>query len=373
MKIIIAVGAFKHSLSVLDALQAITTGLKASGLPATLVGVPVADGGNGTLDALLYQGGGRRTASVYDPLGRSILADYGLLDDATAVIEMAQASGLELLTAAECNPLQTSTVGTGQLLEIARTSGARRILLGMGGSATVDAGIGAMGALGVQFYDADDQPLDPVPRNLKYVERVVLDAVRADWEAIQVTVAVDVDNPAVGERGAARVFGPQKGADSAMIETLDTGIDHFLQVLEAHTGRKLRHLTGSGAAGGLPAGLAAVLNVTITSGIDLILDHAGFTGHLQDADLVITGEGRLDTQSFGGKTPLGVARIAREYDVPVIAFTGSLDADEAHLQSYGMRSVLPIVDRPMPLDQALATASDLLYRAARRLGYLLTV
>ena len=374
MKIIAAPGAFKHSLAAHEVAACIADGLARSGLGATVLRLPIADGGNGTLDAFLMRGGQRRTLTVLDPLGRPVQANYGLIDDGrTAVIEMALASGLELLSDDEHAPLCATTYGTGQLMAAALDAGADRIIVGMGGSATVDGGLGCLMALGVRALDASGTAL---PNDAASLERIAtLDTTELDprWHNVEVIIASDVDNPTLGEQGAARVFGPQKGASPAAVERLEASLSHFFGVVARDVGVDVRQTPGGGAAGALSAGLMALLGGRIESGIDLILDHAGFANHLRDAALVVTGEGRIDAQTVQGKGPIGVARQARAAGVPVVAIVGGLEAPDELFHEAGVSAVLPIVTGPMPLAEALERASELVIRAALRLGYLLQI
>jgi glycerate kinase len=371
-KILIAPGAFKHSLSAGQAAQAIEDGLRRSGLQAHLLRLPIADGGNGTLDAFLAGGGQRHTVTVEGPLGHPVEAAFGLLKDGrTAVIEMALASGLELVSAWQLNPLAASTYGTGQLMLAALKAGAQRIIIGLGGSATVDGGAGCLQALGVGLYDAYGQP---VPRGGGALDQVfIVDPQGLDprWRQVEVLVAVDVDNPALGDHGAAAVFGPQKGANPQQVARLENNLRHFFTLINDQLGRDVRSIPGGGAAGALAAGLMAFLNTRTESGIDLMLKHSGFADHLHQADLVITGEGRMDAQTAYGKGPVGVAKLAASRGVPTVALAGGLDVDDAELHAAGIQAALPIVTRPMTLDDALENAASLLERAALRLGYLL--
>lgn len=372
MKIIIAPGAFKHSLSARRAAEAIARGIQRSGLGAELVTLPIADGGNGTLDAYLAGGGRRVTARAVDPLGRPMTAAYGLLDDGeTAVVEMALASGLELLRPGELNPLVTTTYGTGMVLKAALEAGAKRVIVGMGGSATVDGGAGCLQALGVRLLDAYGQDVPTGGGNLGNI--VTIDITRLDnrWQTTEVIIASDVDNPTVGERGAAAVFGPQKGAGPHEIRILEAGLRHFFTKVREQMGVDVLDTPGGGSAGAFGAGLMAFLDGKIESGVDLILDYNGFDTHLQNADLVITGEGQMDEQTIGGKGPIGAARRAKAQCVPTIAIVGGLNVDDRLLHEAGITAALPIVTRPMSLDEALRNANELVERAALRLGYLL--
>jgi glycerate kinase len=393
MRIVIAAGALKHSLSAAAAAHAIARGLRRSGLDAEFVFLPIADGGNGTLDALLMSDSGgtdkaRSTGSggtdkvrsmgngervvvpVLDPLGRPIEAAFGWLGE-TAVIEMALASGLELLTPAELDPLGASTYGTGQLMQAALEAGARRIIVGVGGSATVDGGAGCLQALGVRLLDGEGREVPPGGGSLHRVQVVDARGLDSRWRDAEVIIASDVDNPTLGEQGAAAVFGPQKGATPTQVDVLEANLRHFFTVVAEQMGMDVRDARGGGAAGALSAGLMAFLGGRIESGIDLILDVRGFDRQLEGADLVITSEGRMDAQTVHGKGPIGVARRARDRGVPTVALVGGLDVDDDTLHAAGLWAALPIVDRPMPLETALAQAETLVERAALRLGYLL--
>jgi glycerate kinase len=380
MKIIIAPGAFKHSLSAVDAAAAIQRGLAASGLRSQWVVTPIADGGNGTLDVFLLHGGRRVEATVRGPHGRPVKGAYALLDDvsSTAVIEMAQASGLELTTPEERQPgtgqvLRATTYGTGELLRAALDAGARRVIIGMGGSATVDGGAGALQALGVHLLDADGREVGPGGGRLNEIATIDVSGLDPRWRDVEVIIASDVDNPTLGSQGAAAVFGPQKGAGPQEVALLEANLTHFFTMVRDHTGVDVRALVGGGAAGALSAGLTALLGGTIRSGIDLILEYTGFDAHLRNANLVITGEGQIDAQTVRGKGPIGVAQRARSFGVKTVALVGGLNAEDALLHDAGMWAVLPIVTAPMPLDEALERAVELTERAAQRLGYLLQI
>ncbi len=370
MKIIIAAGALKHSLSAAAAAQAIARGLRRSGLNADLVLLPIADGGNGTLAAFLMSGGQRKVVPTTDPLGRSREAPFARTGT-SAVIEMALASGLELLRADELDPLRASTFGTGQLLQAALDSGAKRIIVGVGGSATVDGGAGCLQALGVRLLDENGKDVPPGGGSLNRVTQIDVSRLDPRWRETEVIIASDVDNPTLGEQGAAAVFGPQKGATPDQVRVLEANLRHFFTLTADQVGVDVRVTRGGGAAGALSAGLMAYLGGRIESGIDLILDLHDFDRKLKEADLVLTSEGRLDAQTIHGKGPLGVARRAGKHGVPTIALVGGLDVDDALLHGAGLWAALPIVDQPMPLDQALAQAEALIERAALRVGYLL--
>ena len=373
-KILIAPGAFKHCLGVAGVADAIEAGLIRSGLGADLLKVPIADGGNGTVDAWLAQGGERVAVEVRNPLWEPITAEYGILPDGkTAVIEMALASGIELVPDEKLNPLLADTYGTGQLLQHALERGARRFIIGMGGSATVDGGMGALQALGVRLLDEDGMPVGS--GNAMLADLVTVDSSNLDprWQDCEIIIASDVENPTLGETGAAAVFGPQKGATPDMVPILEANLCHFFTLVAEQHGVDVRELVGGGAAGALSAGLIAFLGGQIVSGIDLLLERNHFVEHLANADLVVTGEGRMDEQTVYGKGPIGVARLAKEHGVPTVALVGGLQTDDAILHEAGLQAVLPVINEPMALADALANGRDLIEQAALRLGYLLQI
>ncbi|WP_228845322.1 glycerate kinase [Phototrophicus methaneseepsis] len=372
--ILIAPGAFKHCLGAAAVAEAMDRGLIRSGLNAVTHRLPIADGGNGTVDAWLAQGGERVTLSVCDPLGRDVQADYGLLpDDRTAVIEMAQASGIELIPDEQLNPFVTDTYGTGQLMQDALERGMRRFIIGMGGSATVDGGMGALRALGVRLLDKAGEPIPHGNAGLAKLVTIDTSLLDARWQGCEIIIASDVENPTLGLTGAAAVFGPQKGATPDMVPTLEDNLCHFFTLIAEQHGVDVRELVGGGAAGALSASLIAFLGGRIVSGIDLLLEHNHFVDHLAQADLVITGEGRMDEQTIYGKGPIGVARLAREHGVPTVALVGGLQTDDATLHEAGLQAVLPIINEPMSLEDALANGRHLIEQTALRLGYLLQI
>ena len=372
MKIVIAPGAFKNSLTAADVARLIGVGLERSKLQAKLQYIPIADGGNGTLDAFLATGGVRHEKTVRGPLGAPVAAAWGMLaDGVTAVVEMALASGLELLTPTTLDPLRATTYGTGELLLAALDAGARRLIVGMGGSATVDGGAGCLQALGVRLLDAAGREVGPGGGALASVATIDTSALDPRWRDVDVVIASDVDSPTLGPSGAAAVFGPQKGATPSDVDLLEANLRHFFTRVNDTLGVDVRATAGGGAAGAFSAGLMAFLGGRIVSGIDLILDHGGFDAHLRDADLVITGEGQMDEQTVQGKGPIGVARRALAAGVPTVALVGGLRADDALLHEAGLAAVLPVVTQPMTLDEAIRRADELVERAGLRLGYLL--
>jgi glycerate 2-kinase len=376
MKIIIAPNSYKGSLSAVNAANAIERGLQRSGLGADLVKTPLADGGDGTLDAFLAHGGTRHNVLTLDPLARPFMTEYGLLTNNTAIIEMALASGLACLSRNEITPesaLQASTYGTGVLLKEALENGARRFIIGMGGSATTDGGIGCLTALGVSFLDAEGRDLEPDGGSLHRLTHINVSGLDARWKDCEIIIASDVTNPAIGEQGAAHVFSPQKGAGPEEVRHLDAGLTHYFNVIHKQLGVDVRYVPGGGAAGAFAAGLMAFLGARIESGVDLILEHTRFSDDLSGADLVVTGEGRIDSQTLSGKAPFGVARKASERGVPTVALVGGLAVDDLLLREHGIAAVLPIIPYPMPLDEAIRSAATLIEQAAVRLGCLLQI
>ena len=372
--ILIASGAFKHSLSAHESTLAIQRGLIRSGISATYQLLPIADGGNGTLDAFLMNGGTRHHAIVLDPLARPIPAEWGLsADGETAIIEMALASGIERISTAQRNPFITTTYGTGQLMMHALEKGVRRMIIGMGGSATVDGGAGCLMALGVQLLDENGDLIPYGASGLSRLAKIDISRIDPRWHDIEILIATDVDNPTLGTEGAVAIFAPQKGATPDQLPILEAGMTHFFAQIHYQLGVDVRQAKGGGAAGALSAGLMAFLNGKITSGIDLILHHNRFDDHLARADLVITGEGSIDDQTIYGKGPIGIARHAHQAGVPVVAIVGGMNTDDSRLHAVGITAVMPIIPHPMMLETAIQNASALVEQTALRLGYLLQI
>ncbi len=366
MKIIIAPDSFKESLSAPDAAEAIAKGVKDACCDAETVIVPMADGGEGTVEAVVAATGGRfRTVSVSDPLGRTIEAVYGLLEDNTAIIEMAAASGLDLLSQDERNPMRTSTRGTGALIRNALDEGVSRIIVGVGGSATVDCGAGMASRLGVEFLDSSGERIDnPGGAELERIEGISTEKLDRRVGETEFTVACDVTNPLVGPEGAARVYAPQKGADSAMTARLEKAIEHFADVVRRDLGVDIATLPGAGAAGGLAAGLVAFTGARIRSGIETVIEAVDLESKLKDCRLVITGEGKADYQSAFGKTPAGVGELAERYAIPVIVLAGKLSEGYRELYRHGITAAFSISDGPMDTDEAFRATPRLLRQTA---------
>jgi len=371
--ILIAPNAFKHSLDAVEAAEAIAEGLQASRLSCAYELFPIGDGGNGTCRLLIERLGGTKIeATVNDPLGRPVKAAIGLIEAGrTAVIEMADASGLHLLSMDELNPLKATSYGTGQLIRTALDRGVRRIILGMGGSATVDGGSGMLDALGVRFLDSDGNRIGDLPNGLRRLSTIDRSALDDRLANVELTILCDVDNPLLGERGAATVFGPQKGATPTMVQELEHCLSVFAEVILRDTEIALADLPHGGVAGGASAGLHAVLGARLVNGIEYFLELTGFDRALERCDVVITAEGSIDRQTLQGKGPYGVARRAKIHGLPVIGLAGRVPSDvDVDLQEW-FDVLLAIGHAPVPLHEALATTRDNLKRTAIQLGNLL--
>ncbi len=366
MKIVIAPDSFKESLSAPEVAQAIARGWLAVYPDAEIVLCPMADGGEGTVDAVLAATGGeRREQVVQGPLATPVTAHWGWLGDGTAVIEMAAASGLHHVPSGQRDPRVTSSYGTGELIIAALDAGATRIILGLGGSATNDGGSGLLRALGVRFLDAGGNELRPGGAALAALQRVDLSALDKRLHNVQVEVAADVDNPLCGPKGASAVFGPQKGASAQQVDELDAALARLAEVVGEALGEDFSTFPGVGAAGGLGFAAKAFLSARFRPGIELVAELSGLAEAVRGADLVITGEGRLDAQSLHGKTPVGVARVAREQGVPVIALAGSLGEGYQQVREAGIEACFSLAPGPITLEQACANAGrELEARAA---------
>jgi glycerate 2-kinase len=364
-RVVVAPAPFKGALPASSAARAIAAGVRLALPGAVTVALPVADGGEGTLEALVAATGGRRRGvTVSDPLGRSVEAALGELAGGVAVIELAQAAGYERLTDRERDPEVTTTRGVGEMIRAALDLGLRRIIVGLGGSATTDGGLGLALALGVRALDAAGEPLAGRGSDMARVACIDLSGrdPRLDDTAIQ--VACDVDNPFHGPRGAACVFGPQKGADPDGVARLDRGLASLAGVIRETTGTDLQALPGAGAAGGAAGGLAALLGAELTPGAPLVLDALGFAERLEGADLCITGEGRLDETSAGGKAPVAVAGACAAAGIPCVALCGSVALGPGAVRRLGFTAAMAIGRAMRPLPDALAAAEEDLAAAA---------
>jgi len=367
LKILIAPDSFKESIDAAKAAEAIARGVRDVLPAAETVLLPIADGGEGTVEALVKAARGRFvTAAVSGPLGNEVCARWGILPDGTGVIEMAAASGLPLVPPSRRNPLLTSTLGTGQLIKAALDQGCTRIILGVGGSATNDGGAGALVALGAVLLDDRGRTISPNAQGLLDLHTIDTDNIDPRLAKTRIEVASDVDNPLLGPQGAAAIFAPQKGADPAMVAVLEQALAMLAAVVRSSLGKDIASFPGSGAAGGLAGGLSIISAVTVRPGIELVLDTINFASHLQGADLVFTGEGKIDSQSAMGKALSGLARLAGKAHVPLIALCGALGQGYQEVYDIGVTAVQPIVPGPMPLEQAMAEADSLLAEAAGR-------
>lgn len=374
MKILVAPNALKGSVSAMEAANRISLGLNRSGLDAAVDVMPIADGGDDTMDVLVAAGGEVREVEVLDPLGRPIVSQFGLLGDGrTAIVEMARASGLKLLKPAERNARITTTYGTGQLIAAAIKAGARRVIIGIGGSATNDGGVGCALALGLRIEDESGEAVPGQGAALRHVRRIDTSEMMPELGEVEVLVACDVDNPLLGPRGASTVFGPQKGASPEDVQELEANLAHFYGLVSDTLGMDVLKRPGAGAAGGLGAGLMAFLNGQPKSGIDVVLEYLDLPGRLAGVDLVITAEGSMDLQTLSGKGPIGIAKRALEYGVPTIALVGSLGEGEEQLYEAGLKVILPIVAGPMSLEEAMARGGELLEATAARIGRVLSL
>ncbi|MCR4429932.1 MAG: glycerate kinase [Tepidanaerobacteraceae bacterium] len=386
MKIIIAPDSFKGSLTALQAAEAIERGVKRAlkdkketqnftenmiyngGLPDSdfkcdveIIKIPMADGGEGTVEALITTLGGKTvTTRTLDPLGREIDSFFGILPDGTAIIEMAAASGLNLIKPGERNPLKTTTYGTGQLIKTALDKGCRKIIIGIGGSATNDGGVGMAQALGVRFLDKQGKEIGFGGGELARIEHIDISDLDSRVKAAQFIVASDVKNVLYGPDGASAVYGPQKGATPEMVDILDKNLKHLADVIKMELGKDISQIPGSGAAGGLGAALMAFLDADMKPGIDIIMDLSDFPEKVKGADLVITGEGSTDFQTMFGKVPFGVAHVAKKYGKPVICISGSLGKGYEKLYDAGITALFSIVNKPMALEEAMEKGGELL-------------
>lgn len=369
-KVVIAPDSFKESLSALEVAEAIERGFRQIFPQVQYVKLPMADGGEGTVDSMVAATGGEIVrAEVTGPLGQPVQAFYGLLGEGeTAVIEMAAASGLHLAPKAQRDPCMTTSYGTGELILAALERGVKAIILGIGGSATNDGGAGMLQALGVKLLDDQRQCLQPGGAALAQLAYIDLSGMDPRLQQVNITAACDVDNPLCGANGASAVFGPQKGATPETVAQLDAALRHYGTLLEQATGREVINVPGAGAAGGMGAALLGMLNARLRPGIEIVIETLRLEEALRDADLVITGEGRLDSQSIHGKTPIGVARVAKRYGLPVIGIAGSLSKDYQVVHQHGIDAAFSVLDRVVSLEEALAEAADNLEVTARNVA-----
>jgi len=371
MKVLICSDSFKHSMSAPEVCHSLARGLQKVRDDLDLTILPLADGGEGTVHALVEATRGKIIETqVHDPLMRPINAVFGLLGGGqTAVIEMAAASGIEKLAEHERNPFFTTTYGTGELIASALDQGCRRIILGIGGSATIDGGAGLLSALGASFYDQNQEPILPTGEKLNYIRQIDTSGLDNRLQHTNIAIAGDVENTLTGPNGAAYVYGPQKGARPGDLKILDQNLEAYARLLQNCTSQDLLTMPGMGAAGGLAVSLLAFSLATLENGFNLVARELNLEKAIQENDLVITGEGKIDAQTLYGKTPFGVARLAKKYHKPVIAVAGSLDDNPPE----GFDLLLPVMEKPMDLHTALESGRELLYNTGRRIGKIISL
>ena len=375
MKVVIAPQAFKGSISALEVAAALAEGVRRAVPDAEIDLVPVADGGDGTLETLVEATGGEvRAAAVTGPLGDTVEADWGALGDGrTAVIEMARTSGLALTPPEKRDPLAATTYGLGEVIGRALDAGFRSFIVGIGGSATNDAGAGMAQALGVRLLDARQRDLPPGGAALARLEHIDVSGLDPRARESTFSVACDVNNPLTGPEGASAVYGPQKGATPEMVAQLDAALSHFAEVVRRDLGKSISQIAGAGAAGGLGGGMVAFLDGGLRAGVDIVLDAVDLRSHLEGADLIITGEGQLDYQTVYNKAPVGVARLAKARRIPVIAISGSLGTGFADVHEHGIDAALAITPAPITLEESSRQARELAASAAEQAMRLMSV
>ncbi|MDI3360117.1 glycerate kinase [Lelliottia sp. V89_10] len=373
MKIVIAPDSYKESLSALEVATAIEQGFREIFPDADYVKLPVADGGEGTVEAMVAATqGGIIKVRVTGPLGENAEGFYGLSgDEQSAFIEMAAASGLEMVAPSSRNPLKTTSWGTGELIRHALDAGVKHIIIGIGGSATNDGGAGMVQALGAKLLDGDDNPIGLGGGELEKLARIDISELDSRLADCRIEVACDVTNPLTGEEGASAVFGPQKGATPEMIDRLDDALTHYAKIIARDLDIDVLNLEGGGAAGGMGAGLYAFCGAELRQGIEIVTDALHLDKQVADADLVITGEGRIDSQTIHGKVPVGVAKVAKRYNKPVIGIAGSLTADVGVVHQHGIDAVFSVIYRVCTLEEALESAEVNVRMAARNIAAVL--
>jgi glycerate 2-kinase len=373
MHILIAPNSFKNSLPAPDAAEAIKQGLLQSGLRCSIQCFPIGDGGDGTASLLIHSLDGRfYDTEANDPLGRKIKTSIGFIEfGQTAVIEMADISGLKRLQPGEKDPLHTSTFGTGQLIRIALDKGVRKIILGIGGSATVDGGCGLLQALGIRFLDPSKKEMLPIPENLVHLESIDMTKLDKRIRDTEFIVLCDVENPLLGDNGAAAVFGPQKGASPEDVTLLEKALHKLRDVCYRQKGKDMNAVRHGGAAGGSAAGLGVFLNARLVQGIEYFLDLTGFDEALEKANLLITGEGSIDLQTLEGKGPFGVARRAKKKNIPVIGLAGKVPTEANTELEFYFDALLAIGHQPEVIQDAIEHTASNLQRTAEQVGKIL--
>lgn len=355
MKIVISIDSLKGSLTSIEAANVIKKGILSVDNKSDVVIMPLADGGEGTVESLVQgMSGEEKVISVTGPINEKVNATYGILKETnTAIIEMAQASGLPLVPAELRNPLNTTTYGVGEIIKEAIEKGCRNFIVGIGGSATNDCGVGMLQALGFEFYDENDNLVGLGGKVLNQIKRIKSDNKLKELDECNFKIACDVNNPLYGENGAAYIYGPQKGATEEIVKELDKGLKNFAEVVNKDLGKDIAHIEGAGAAGGLGFGFLGFLNSKLESGIKIILDEIKLEEVVKDADIVITGEGRLDNQTAMGKAPIGVAKLAKKHGAKVIAIAGCTTPDAVKCNEEGIDAYFSIVNKAMTIDEAM--------------------
>lgn len=369
MRFIIAPDSFKGSLTAIEAAEAMAKGIKRSIPHAEIIHLPMADGGEGTMENLVSATKGTtKKVKVIDPLGQDIIAEYGVLGDGkTCVIEMAKASGLDLLPSNQLDPLTATTYGTGQLIKQALDDGYTAFILAIGGSATNDGGAGMLQALGLKLKDGKDEEIGFGGGELHRIESIDLSHFDQRIRHCSFIIASDVENPLIGLNGASHIFGPQKGANPEEVEVLDKNLEHWANHVAKVTGVHLHQKPGAGAAGGIGGAFQAFFPSITRRGIDVVLAYSNFSSHLSKVDLALTGEGKVDHQTASGKTPMGVAQAAKKNNVPTIIIAGSVGNGIDALYQHGVVSVHSMIDKPMALEDAILNASQLLEKATEQI------
>ncbi|MDI9276941.1 glycerate kinase [Pantoea sp. EABMAA-21] len=370
MKIVIAPDSYKESLSALEVAAAIEAGFSEIFPDAEYVKIPVADGGEGTVEAMVAATQGSIVRlTVTGPLGAPVEAFYGLSgDERSAFIEMAAASGLELVPAAQRDPLITNSYGTGELIKNALDRGVDHIIIGIGGSATNDGGSGMMQALGARLLDQQGNEIAFGGGALPQLARIEIDQLDKRIQQCRIEVACDVTNPLTGEEGASAIFGPQKGATPELVQQLDKALAHYAEIIHRDLDIDVLHIAGGGAAGGMGAALHAFCQAELRRGIEIVTEALALADQVQDADLVITGEGRIDSQTINGKVPIGVAKVAKQFNKPVIGIAGSLTADVGVVHQHGLDAVFSVLFSIGSLEDALANAAQNVRLTARNVA-----
>lgn len=375
MKFVLAPDSFKESLTAKEVADAMEVGIKKIFKDAECVKVPMADGGEGTVQSLVDATDGKiYEVVVTGPLGNKVNAKYGILgDDQTAVIEMAEASGIHYVKKEDRNPLITTTFGTGELIKSALDKGVKKIIIGIGGSATNDGGAGMLQALGAKLLDKDNKEIPFGGGGLSELVKINLDDFDKRIKEVEIEVACDVSNTLTGKEGASAVFGPQKGATEEIIKILDENLHHYADIVNKTIGKDMENQKGSGAAGGLGFALLAFCDGKLNRGIDIVIKYADLSEKMKGASYVITGEGSIDSQTKFGKTPFGVSQVAKQYDIPVIGIAGNVGEGIDELYDLGFDSILSIMPGVMTLDKALSNAKENIENTLENVARLLSI